>query len=254
MLVDTHCHIYLEEFSDDREETLQRAIKADIRKFVLPNVDNTSIGPMLELVASNPECCYPLMGLHPTSVDDNYKEDLKNVEKWLSLRKFYGIGEIGIDLYWDKTFIKEQIAVFRHQLQLAKNMHLPVVIHARDSFPEIFSVVEEEAGSNLTGIFHSFGGTLDHAKKIIDWGFKLGINGIVTFKNSELPEILKHISIENLVLETDAPYLAPVPHRGKRNEPAFMRMTCKKIAEIYGIPIPEVEAITTSNAQKVFNF
>jgi TatD DNase family protein len=252
MFIDSHSHIYSEEFNDDRSVAIQRALDLGIEKIVLPNIDISSIKPMLDLVSVYPEACFPLMGLHPTSVKENYIEELKVVEKWLEQQKFYGIGEIGIDLYWDKTFYKEQEEAFRLQIQWAKERNLPVVIHVRDSFDEVFRIMEKESGGDLTGVFHSFTGSVEQANRIIDFGFMIGINGIVTFKNSGLGDVVKRISLENLLIETDSPYLAPVPNRGKRNESANIIYIAEKIADIHSVQLEEIERVTTENTIKLF--
>ena len=252
MLIDTHSHIYSEDFLHDRDEALERAYDNGVKKIILPNIDSASIRHMLDLSDAYPHFCYPLMGLHPTSVDEDYKEELHAVEYWLEKRKFYGIGEIGIDLYWDKKFKDEQIDAFRHQLRLAKNRKLPVVIHVRNSFDETYQVVKEEQDGTLRGVFHCFTGNRDEAQKIIDLGFFLGIGGVLTFKNSNLDEIIQDIDITNLILETDSPYLAPVPKRGKRNESAYLLYVAQKLADIYKIPFEKVSEITTENARRLF--
>lgn len=252
MLIDTHSHIYSEDFLHDRDDALQRAYSQGIKKIVLPNIDSGSIKHMLDLSDAYPHLCYPLIGLHPTSVDEDYEEELHAVEYWLSKRKFYGIGEIGIDLYWEKKFIKEQTAAFRRQLQLAKNNNLPVVIHVRDSFSETIEVVREEQNGNLRGIFHCFSGDAKQAQEAIDLGFYIGVGGVVTFKNSNLPEVIKNLKPENLVLETDAPYLAPAPKRGKRNESAYLVYVAQKVAEIFDLPLTQIAEITTNNARSLF--
>lgn len=252
MLIDTHSHIYSEDFLHDRDDALQRAYSQGIKKIVLPNIDSGSIKHMLDLSDAYPHLCYPLIGLHPTSVDEDYEEELHAVEYWLSKRKFYGIGEIGIDLYWEKKFIKEQTAAFRRQLQLAKNNNLPVVIHVRDSFSETIEVVREEQSGNLRGIFHCFSGDVKQAQEAIDLGFYIGVGGVVTFKNSNLSEVIKNLKPENLVLETDAPYLAPAPKRGKRNESAYLVYIAQKVAEIFDLPLTQIAEITTNNARSLF--
>jgi TatD DNase family protein len=207
---------------------------------------------MLDLSDAYPHLCYPLMGLHPTSVDEDYKEELQAIEYWLERRKFYGIGEIGIDLYWDKKFIEEQKEAFRYQIKLAKKYNLPVVIHVRNSFEETYEIVKEEQDGSLKGVFHCFSGSEIEAAKIIELGFLFGIGGVVTFKNSTLDEVLRSIDISNLVLETDSPYLAPVPKRGKRNESSYLMYIAQKIAEVYNVPVARVAEITTSNARNLF--
>ena len=252
MLIDTHSHIYSEDFTHDRDEALQRAYDAGVKKIILPNIDSASIHHMLDLSDAYPHFCYPLMGLHPTSVDEDYKEELHAVEYWLEKRDFFGIGEIGIDLYWDQKFKKEQIDAFRHQIRLAKSKNLPIVIHVRNSFDETYKVVKEEQDGSLKGIFHCFTGTKEEAKKVTELGFYLGIGGVLTFKNSKLGEIIRETDIKDLVLETDSPYLAPTPRRGKRNESAYLTYIAQKVAELYQIPFNEVAEITTKSARELF--
>ena len=252
MLIDTHSHIYSEDFTSDQEEVIQRAFENDVRKIVLPNIESSSVKKMLDLVDQYPQVCFPLMGLHPTSVNEDYEEELELVEFWIKKRKFYGIGEIGIDLYWDRTFIHEQTDAFRRQVILAKKYDLPVVIHVRESFDEVFKVLEEEKGDGLRGVFHSFSGTPQQAQKVVDFGFELGINGIITFKNSQLDQVVSKIDLSHILLETDAPYLTPVPFRGKRNESSFIVYVAQKIAEVTQLPVAEVAKVTTENAEKLF--
>lgn len=252
MLIDTHSHIYSEEFLHDRDEALQRAYDHGVKKIILPNIDSGSIKHMLDLADGYPHLCYPLMGLHPTSVDEDYKEELQAIEYWLEKRKFYGIGEIGIDLYWDKKFVNEQKEAFRYQIGLAKKYKLPIVIHVRNSFDETLEIVKEEQDGSLRGIFHCFSGEDVEARKVIDLGFLLGIGGVLTFKNSTLDEVVKNIALKDIVLETDAPYLSPVPKRGKRNESAYVVYVAQKIAEIHNISVEKVAEITSANARKLF--
>lgn len=252
MLIDTHSHIYSEDFTHDRDEALQRAYDSGVKKIILPNIDSGSIRHMLDLSDAYPHFCYPLMGLHPTSVDEDYKEELQAVEYWLEKRKFYGIGEIGIDLYWDTKFKNEQIDAFRHQLKLAKSENLPVVIHVRDSFEETYKIVKEEQDGTLKGVFHCFTGSEKEAKKVIDVGFFLGIGGVLTFKNSDLSQTISEVNLKNLILETDSPYLAPVPKRGKRNESSYLVYVAQKVADVYNVPLTQVAEITTANARKLF--
>lgn len=252
MLVDTHAHLYAEEFSGDRNLVIDNAVQAGVRKIILPNIDKDSVEAMIELSDSFPGTCFPLMGLHPTSVKEDFKEQIRRIEHWLSQRRFFGIGEIGIDLYWDKSRFKEQQDSFRIQLRLAKSMHLPVVIHVRNSFDEVFSILEEEQDGTLKGIFHCFTGTTEQARMVTAQGFYLGIGGVVTFKNSNLPEVLAETDVRHILLETDAPYLAPVPHRGRRNESAYLPLIVEKTASIYGRPPEEIAAITTRTAQQLF--
>ncbi len=252
MLIDTHAHLYSEDFDDDRDAIIKNAIEAGVKKIILPNIDEKSIDGMLALSNAYPDICYPLMGLHPTSVGKNYMEQLMLVQSWLGKETFYGIGEIGIDLYWDKTYLPEQQEAFRTQLKMARSMQLPVVIHVRNSFNEVYSILNEEQNGNLKGVFHCFSGSETEAQKIIDVGFYMGIGGVVTFKNSNLPEILKKVDIKHLLLETDAPYLAPMPRRGRRNESAYLLPIAEKVAGIYETTTKEVEQITTANARKLF--
>ena len=252
MLIDTHSHIYSEDFNDDIEEVLQNAYNNDVKKIVLPNIDSGTIKRLLDLSNSYPHVCYPLMGLHPTSVSNDYREELTVVEYWLDKHKFHGIGEIGIDLYWDRTYIKEQKEVFRYQIKLAKSRKLPIVIHVRESFNEVYQIVKEEQDGSLNGIFHCFAGDNTEAQKIIDLGFLLGIGGVVTYKNSSLCHILQNVNVNNLVLETDAPYLAPEPKRGRRNESAYLVYVAQKLSEVYQLSFKEIAEITTANARKMF--
>lgn len=261
ILADTHAHLYAEEFDSDRDEMLARAMRNDVKLFFLPNIDSSSIAGMLSLVRKYPSACYPMMGLHPCYVTKTYEEDLKVVMHWLekcntlpgSEFRFCAVGEIGIDLYWDKTFFEQQKDAFRRQIAIAKRYRLPIVIHTRNSFDEAYSIVSELNDESLTGIFHCFSGNIGQAEKVIALGgFKLAIGGVVTFKNSGLDKVVEHVSLEHIVLETDAPYLAPVPHRGKRNESSYIRLIAEKIAAIKNIPLEEVAAVTTENARKMF--
>lgn len=250
---DTHTHLYLQEFALDREQVIQSAVEKGIEKFFLPNIDSTSIEGMLQMEKDFPSRCFPMMGLHPCSVKQNYQGQLLEVEHWLNKHKFFAIGEIGIDLYWDKTLEKEQKSVFIHQIELAKKHKLPIIIHLRDAFDETFEIVERMNDAELKGIFHCFSGTKDQAEKIIKLGgFKLGIGGVVTFKNSGLDKAIIDINPQHLVLETDSPYLAPAPFRGKRNESAYLLLVANKLAELYNLPIDEIAKITTANAKEVF--
>lgn len=252
MLIDTHAHIYSEEFIDDVDQVVQHAYDNDVKKIILPNIDSASIKRLTDLSDAYPHLLYPLMGLHPTSVSMDYFEELQAIEYWLEKRKFYGIGEIGIDLYWNNTYLNEQKDAFRHQVRLAVSMHLPIVIHLRDSFEEVYAIIKEEQNGNLRGVFHCFSGDETEARKIIDLGFLLGIGGIITFKNSNLKKVIKNISVNNLVLETDAPYLTPVPKRGKRNESAYLVYVAQAVAGVYDISVEQVAKITTNNARNLF--
>lgn len=254
MFVDTHSHIYSEEFSTDRDEVIARAIKAGISKIVLPNIDSSTIKPMLDLADSGPDLFIPLIGLHPTSVKEDFRKELQIMEYWFNKRIFSGIGEIGIDLYWDKTFINEQIEAFTIQISWAKKAGIPLVIHVRDSFPEVIAVLEQEKNESLTGVFHSFTGNIEQAAQVIDLGFKIGIGGIVTFKNSGMDTVVQQIDLKHILLETDSPWLAPVPHRGRRNESAYITAVAAKIASLHEISNEDVARITTQNAQQLFGF
>lgn len=251
--IDTHTHLFLEEFNEDRDLIIESAIEKGVNRFFLPNIDSSSINDMLALSKKYPENCFPMMGLHPTSVKENFEEELELVEKYLEKEKFYGVGETGIDLYWDKTFIEEQERAFRYQIKLAKKYKLPIIIHVRDSFNEVFKIVDELNDDSLSGIFHCFSGDYNQAEKIIGYkGFKLGIGGVITFKNSNLSEIISKIDLQHIVLETDAPFLAPVPKRGRRNESAYLIYIAQKIAELHNISIETVAEISTKNARQLF--
>jgi len=252
MLIDTHSHIYSEDFYSDIDEVIQRAYDNDIKKIVMPNLDSGSVKRLIDLSDIYPHLCFPLLGLHPTSVSEDYKEELETLEYWMDKRKFYGIGEIGIDLYWSSTFLKQQEDAFRHQIKMAKSKDLPVVIHVRNSINEVLKIVEDEQDGSLQGIFHCFTGNTTEANKIIDLGFFLGIGGVVTFKNSTLHEALRNIDLKNLVLETDSPYLSPEPKRGRRNETSYLVYVAQKIADIYNVSVEHVAEITTTNAKKIF--
>jgi TatD DNase family protein len=254
IFTDTHTHLYLNAFDEDRSEVVQNAIDQNIKYMLLPNIDSASVSGMFELCTDFPKNCFPMMGLHPTSVKENYKDELKNVEEWLEKKKFIAVGEIGIDLYWDKTFKREQEEAFRYQIDLALKHDLPFVIHSRESFDEIFAVLYDYRESGLKGVFHCFTGTLDQAQKAIDLGFFLGIGGVVTFKNSGLDSVVKEIDLKNIMLETDSPFLAPMPFRGKRNESAYIHLIARKIAEIKNMDLSIVAEITTNNAKNLFKF
>lgn len=252
MLIDTHSHIYSEDFSHDFDDVIQNAYNNNVKKIILPNIDSGSVKHLIDVSNSYPHLCYPLMGLHPTSVADDYKQELEAVEYWFDKHRFYGVGEIGIDLYWSQTFLKQQEDAFRFQVKMAKKRNLPIVIHVRNSFKEVFKIVKEEQDGSLKGIFHCFTGNENEAAKVIDLGFLLGIGGVVTFKNSNLAEVIGKLDLSNLVLETDSPYLAPVPKRGRRNESSYLVYVAQKIAEIFDVPVEKVAEITTSNARKLF--
>ena len=252
ILTDTHTHLYSKEFDKDREERIQAAIDKGISRFFIPAIDSETTNAMYELEKAFPENVFLMTGLHPTSVKENYQEELKHIEDQLKKRSFYAIGEIGIDLYWDKSLLKEQQIAFRHQIKLAKANNLPIVIHCRDAFDEVFEVLESEKGEDLYGIFHCFTGNLEQAQQAISYNMKLGIGGVVTFKNGGLDKFLSEIPISNIVLETDSPYLAPTPFRGKRNESAHIQLIAEKVASLYKLDLEEVAAITTKNSNDIF--
>tara|TARA_B100000767_G_C19663375_1_gene492012 strand:- start:320 stop:1087 length:768 start_codon:yes stop_codon:yes gene_type:complete len=251
-ITDTHTHLYSEQFDGDRAEVIQRALAAGVTRFFIPAIDSTYTKAMYALEASYPNNMYLMTGVHPTHVKANFLEELAHVKDQLAFRKFIAIGEIGIDLYWDKNTLKLQQEMFRAQIQLAKQYDLPIVIHCRDAFDEVFEILEEEKGPDLFGIFHCFTGTLDQAKKAISYNMKLGIGGVVTFKNGKIDQFLNQISLDHIVLETDAPYLSPVPFRGKRNESSYILNVLEKISDIYAISTEQVALITTKNSKSIF--
>lgn len=252
IITDTHTHLYSEAFDEDRQEVIERALKQNVTRFFIPAIDSTFTDFMLQLEKEYPENVFLMMGLHPTHVNENYKDELKHVEQMLAKRKFYAVGEIGIDLYWDKSTLGIQQEAFIHQIQLAKQYKLPIVIHCRDAFDEIFEILETEKSSDLYGIFHCFTGTLQQAHQAISYNMKLGIGGVATFKNGKIDQFLNEIGLEHIVLETDAPYLAPVPYRGKRNESAYVVNVLEKLSEIYNRSPEDIAAITTENSKVVF--
>ena len=254
MLIDTHSHLFLEEFSEDLPQVIERAREAGVSYIFMPNIYSTTINPMLSVCAGYPGYCFPMIGLHPTSVNETYEQELAVVHEQLAgTNRYVAIGEIGLDLYWDKTFLKEQLLVFQRQIEWALEYRLPIVIHSRDAFEYIYKVMEPYKNTPLTGIFHSFTGTVEEAEKLLEFeGFMLGVNGVVTFKKSALPETLLTVPLERIVLETDSPYLTPVPNRGKRNESANVKDTLAKVAEIYRMPFEYVSQVTSENALKVF--
>lgn len=252
-MIDTHSHIYLEQFDTDRQEMLERAKAVGVKHIYMPNINSTTIAPMLQLEKEHPDFCTPMMGLHPTSVKENYIEELEIIKSWLSKRSFVAIGEIGMDLYWDKTFLEEQKTVFTEQLKLSIEYDLPVVIHVREAFKEIFDVIESVYHPKLKGIFHSFTGTKEDAEYINNLpNFYFGINGVFTFKNTDLREVMKPISYDKIVVETDAPYLAPVPYRGKRNEPTYIYNIIKTLSEVFNVDENTIIETTTRNAKNIF--
>ncbi|MFZ3575169.1 TatD family hydrolase [Tenacibaculum finnmarkense] len=253
MITDTHTHLYSEEFDQDRTEMIQRAKDAGVSRFFIPAIDSSSTERMFDLEKNFPNDVFLMMGLHPTYVKENYKEELAHVKKWIDKRPFYAIGEIGIDLYWDKTFVTQQQEAFRTQIQWAKEKKLPIVIHCRDAFDEVFEVLEAEKGADLFGIFHCFTGTLEQAKQAISYNMKLGIGGVATFKKGKIDKFLNEIDIKDIVLETDSPYLAPTPYRGKRNESAYLTNVVDKLVDIYGLTFDEISVITTQNSKDIFS-
>lgn len=252
ILTDTHTHLYSEDFDQDRDQMIQRAIEAGVSHFFVPAIDSTYTQAMYDLERAYPHHIFLMMGLHPTHVKENYLQELQQVEAALKKRKFVAVGEIGIDLYWDQTTLDIQKTAFRRQIQWAKQYQLPIVIHCREAFDEIFEVLESEKGADLYGIFHCFSGTYEQALKAISYNMKLGIGGVVTFKNGKIDQFLHQIDLKHLVLETDAPYLAPVPYRGKRNESSYLIQVATKLAAIYGISVAEIANQTTQNAKAVF--
>jgi len=252
MFTDSHTHLYLDAFSDDRDKMVSRAIEAGITRMFLPNIDSSSIEAMFSMAMDYPGKCFPMMGLHPTSVKENYLEELRAVEKQLDRPGIVAIGETGIDLYWDKTFLKEQEIAFKAQIEWAKKLNLPLVIHARDSFDEIFRMLDESGREGLNGVFHRSTGGKAELRKALSFGFHIGINGIVTFKNSELWQVLEELPPDRLQLETDSPFLAPVPFRGRRNESSYLIHIATKVAEIYNLNIEEIGAISSRNALELF--
>lgn len=252
IITDTHTHLYSEAFDDDRAVMIQRALDANISRFFIPAIDSTYTEAMLQLEKDFPENIFLMMGLHPTHVKENYKEELAHVEDMLSQRKFYAVGEIGIDLYWDKSTLDIQVEAFKYQINLAKKYKLPIVIHCREAFDEIFEVLEQEKSDDLFGIFHCFTGTLDQAHRAISYNMKLGIGGVVTFKNGKIDQFINEIDLKHIVLETDSPYLAPKPYRGKRNESLYIIKVLEKLSELYGMSIEDVANITTENSKNVF--
>ena len=252
-LIDTHTHLFAQQFDEDRSEVIHRALEKGVQQMLLPNIDSRSIQPMLNLCKGFPNNCFPMIGIHPCDVKENYLEELLIIEEWLQIENFVAVGEIGIDLYWDKSTLSIQEDAFRKQVELAKKYKLPIAIHVRDSFDEILAILDELNDDNLSGVFHCFTGNEVQANHIINYGdFKLGIGGVVTFKNSGLDKTLSTIPIESLILETDSPFLAPTPYRGKRNESSHVVLVAEKLAEIYGKSLEEIADITTQNAKELF--
>lgn len=252
ILTDTHTHIYSEEFQQDREAMMQRAFDAGVTRLFVPSIDSSYTQHMYSLQEQYPENVFLMMGLHPTYVKENYKDELVHVERELASRKFAAVGEIGIDLYWDKTRLAEQQYAFKYQIQLAKKYKLPINIHCRDAFNEVFEVLESEKGDDLRGIFHCFTGDFTQAQQAISYNMKLGIGGVATFKNGKIDQFLEDIDLKHIVLETDSPYLSPVPYRGKRNESSYTLLVAQKLAEIYNLPVEKIAEITTQNSKEVY--
>ncbi|MFN1600917.1 TatD family hydrolase [Vibrio harveyi] len=252
-MIDTHAHIYASEFDNDRDEVVKRALEQGIDKILLPNIDLESIEPMLKTEAAYPEVCRSMMGLHPCYVDGNVEQTLEIIRDWFEKHNFIAVGEIGIDLYWDKTFRAEQEMAFVTQLNWAKEMDLPVVIHTRDSIEETLTLLRQEQDGRLRGVFHCFGGSVEEAQAINELGFHLGLGGVSTFKNGGMDKVIPHLDMNWIILETDCPYLAPVPHRGKRNEPAYTSLVAARVAELRGESLEAIDALTTKNAEELFS-
>jgi len=252
IFTDTHTHLYSEAFDQDRKEVIKKALDNNISRFFIPAIDSSYNQRMFELEEANPDHVFLMMGLHPTSVKENFKEELAIVDSLFAQRSFYAVGEIGIDLYWDKTTLAIQQEAFAHQIRLAKKYKLPIVIHCREAFDEIFEVLEAHKDDALRGIFHCFTGTLEQAKRAIGFNMKLGIGGVVTFKNGGVDKFISEIDLKHIVLETDAPYLTPTPHRGKRNEASYLRLVSAKLAELYDVDEAHIAKVTTANSKEVF--
>ena len=257
MFVDTHTHLFVDAFDEDRSEIVQKAINAGVEKMLLPNIDIDTIDAMNDLAKDFPANCYPMMGLHPGSIKEDWKERLEIIRKNLfeGEQDYIAVGEIGMDLYWDKTFVKEQAEAFRMQVEWAKELKLPVVIHAREAFEPIFEILDEINDESLTGVFHCFTGTVEQAEHVLSYGgFKLGIGGVLTYKKSALDKVLENIDLKHLILETDSPYLTPVPFRGKRNESSYILHVAEKLTEVYNVPLSKIEEMTTASANELFQF
>ena len=252
IITDTHTHLYSEQFKDDQNEMMQRALNAGVSRFFIPAIDSSYNDVMFQLERDYPENVFLMMGLHPTSVKENYKDELATVKQWLDKRNFYAVGEIGIDLYWDKTLLQQQQDAFKTQIEWAKEKKLPIVIHCRDAFDEVFDVLEEVNDDDLRGIFHCFTGDFKQAEQAISYNMKLGIGGVVTFKNGKIDKFLNEIDLKHIVLETDSPYLAPTPYRGKRNESSYIINVLEKLTTIYNLSPEEIATITTNNSKHIF--
>lgn len=252
IITDTHTHLYSEAFDKDRREMIKRAINGGVKRFFIPAIDSTYTQRMHQLRDDFPEHMFLMMGLHPTHVKENYKDELKHVQQMLENNEYYAVGEIGIDLYWDKTTLPKQQDAFRYQIKLAKKHKLPIVIHSRESFDEIFEILDEEQSDDLFGIFHCFTGTLEQAQRAISYNMKLGIGGVVTFKNGKIDQYINQIELKHIVLETDSPYLSPKPYRGKRNESAYIIKVLEKLSELYNLSTEEIAKVTTENSKTIF--
>lgn len=252
-MIDTHTHIYDKAFDEDRNQVIENAKNKGITTAILPNVDVSTIDPIMDMIATYPDFCKAAFGLHPTEVKEDYLDQLQQIECIVRQTRPIAIGEIGLDFYWDSTYKVQQIKAFEKQLDLAVELDLPVIIHVRKAYSEAIDIVSKYIGKGLKGVFHCFGGGIQEAKKIVEFGFYLGIGGVVTFKNSKLDEVISAIGLEHLLIETDAPYLAPVPYRGKRNEPAYVSLVCEKLATVFSLPYDKIDEITTDNAVKLFN-
>lgn len=252
MMIDTHCHLYVKEFENDLDEMITRAIDSGVEKFYMPAIDSDTTEAMFMLEKKYPGKCFAMTGLHPCSVKENYKDELSKIEQALTERRFAAIGETGLDFYWDKTFVKEQYLALEQQASLALQYNIPIVLHTRNAMQETIDVIKKYKSTGLKGIFHCFGGSIEEANQIIETGFYMGIGGVVTYKKSGLAEVLAQVDLKHIVLETDAPYLTPVPFRGKRNESSYLKYVLDKIAEIKNISATEVAAITTQNAKTIF--
>jgi len=251
--IDSHAHIYAEAFAPNRNEAIQKAKESGVKQILMPNIDHTSIDVMLRTEQDHPETCLAMMGLHPCSVQKHFEQQLYELENWLSKRPFIAIGETGIDLYWDKTFLAQQQEALRIQVRWAKQYQIPIVLHTRDAFAEVYDIIEQEQDGTLTGVFHCFSGTPEEAEKVIRIGFYMGIGGVVTFKNGGLDKIIPDISLDHVLLETDCPYLAPVPYRGKRNEPAYLPIIAQRMVELKKDNLTNIAQKTSANTQKLFN-
>lgn len=253
MFIDTHTHLFVDAFDKDRKEVVQKSIDAGVERMLLPNIDIDTIDAMNQMAKEFPEHCFPMMGLHPGSVKEDWEERLEIIRKHLFEDRYIAVGEIGMDLYWDKTFVNEQREAFRRQVEWAKELQLPIVIHAREAFDEIFEVVDELNDERLTGVFHCFTGTVEQANRVIGYGgFKLGIGGVLTYKKAALDQVLENVDLNHLILETDSPYLPPVPYRGKRNESSYILHIAEKLTDVYGVSLKEIEEKTTRSARELF--